>query len=143
MLSATGHQLPATGFKAARILQPPLPAARVGATDVKCVLQSAVLDNHIYPKPLVQKVHIHFKLRLFTGSTKTYEFTSQFFFNETLTTTIHALSPYNSKGTRDTLNTSDGIYNSLSSTEKSALTLTTTKTGDTYAGVINLGVVLA
>ena len=88
-------------------------------------------------------VHIHFKLRLFTGSTKTYEFTSQFFFNEALTSTVHSQSPYSSKGTRDTLNTSDGIYNSLSSTEKSALTLATTKTGDTYAGVINLGAVLA
>lgn len=81
--------------------------------------------------------------RLFTGSTQTYEFTSQFFFNETLTSTIHALSPYSSKGTRDTLNTSDGIYNSLSASEKTALTLATMKTGDTYAGVINLGVVLA
>jgi protocatechuate 3,4-dioxygenase beta subunit len=87
-------------------------------------------------------VHVHFKLRLFSGSTRTYEFTSQFFFNETLTSTVHAQSPYSSKGTRDTLNTSDGIYNSLSSTEKSALTLAPTKTGDTYAGVINLGVAL-
>jgi protocatechuate 3,4-dioxygenase beta subunit len=85
-------------------------------------------------------VHVHFKLRLFAGSTKTYEFTSQFFFNESLTDTVHALSPYSSKGRRNVVNTTDGIYNSLSSTEKTALTLQTTQSGDGYAGVINLGV---
>ncbi|HKW11386.1 MAG TPA: hypothetical protein VJO33_13470, partial [Gemmatimonadaceae bacterium] len=43
-------------------------------------------------------VHIHFKLRLFAGSTKTYEFTSQFFFAESLTDAVHAQSPYSAKG---------------------------------------------
>ena len=87
-------------------------------------------------------VHIHFKLRLFTGATQTYEFTSQFFFDEALTSVVHAQAPYSSKGTRNTLNSSDGIYNSLSSSEKTALTLQTTKNGDVYNGVINLGVQL-
>src|SRR6185503_4124014 len=63
-------------------------------------------------------VHVHFKLRLFAGSTKTYEFTSQFFFDETLTDQVHALSPYSAKGKRDTLNTRDGIYNALSSGDR-------------------------
>jgi protocatechuate 3,4-dioxygenase beta subunit len=86
-------------------------------------------------------VHIHFKLRLFAGTSKTYEFTSQFFFDETLTSTVHALSPYSSRGrTRDTLNTTDGIYNGLTAAQKPALTLQTSKTADGYAGVINLGV---
>ncbi len=85
-------------------------------------------------------VHIHFKLRLFAGSTKTYEFTSQFFFDETLTDTVHALSPYSGKGKRDTLNARDGIYNDLSASDKTALTLQTTKASDGYGGVINLGV---
>jgi protocatechuate 3,4-dioxygenase beta subunit len=85
-------------------------------------------------------VHVHFKLRLFAGSTKTYKSTSQFFFDESLTDTVHALSPYSSKGRRNVVNTTDGIYNSLSSTEKTALTLQTTQSGDGYAGVINLGV---
>jgi len=39
-------------------------------------------------------VHVHFKLRLFTGATKSYEFTSQFFFDENLTSQVHAVSPY-------------------------------------------------
>ena len=85
-------------------------------------------------------VHVHFKLRLFAGTSKTYEFTSQFFFDESLTDKVHALSPYSSKGKRDTLNTTDGIYNSLTSAEKSALTLATSASGDGYAGIINLGV---
>src|SRR5439155_3758336 len=62
-------------------------------------------------------VHVHFKLRLFAGSTKTYEFTS-LFFDDSLTDTVHALSPYSSKGSRDTRNTSDGIYNSLNAAHK-------------------------
>ena len=85
-------------------------------------------------------VHIHFKLRLFAGATTTYEFTSQFFFDEALTTSVHARAPYNTRGTRDTLNTVDGIYNSLSAAEKAALTLTATRGVSGYAGVINLGV---
>jgi len=85
-------------------------------------------------------VHIHFKLRIYAGTTKTYEFTSQFFFNDTLTDTIQAESPYNAKGQRDTRNASDGIYNSLSAAEKAILTLATSSTGGEYSGVINLAV---
>jgi len=85
-------------------------------------------------------VHIHFKLRLFAGSTKTYEFTSQFFFDDSLTDSVYTQSPYSSRGSRDVRNTSDGIYNSLSTTDRAGLTLQTSKTTDSYAGVINLGV---
>jgi protocatechuate 3,4-dioxygenase beta subunit len=87
-------------------------------------------------------VHVHFKLRLFTGSTTSYEFTSQFFFNEAVTTTVYGQSPYNSRGTRDTLNSNDNIYNSLSSSERTALTLQTSQNGNGYSGVIGLGVQL-
>ena len=85
-------------------------------------------------------VHIHFKLRLYAGSTRTYEFTSQFFFDDSLTDSVYTQSPYSSRGTRNTRNANDGIYNSLSSTDKAGLTLQTSKTADGYAGVINLGV---
>jgi protocatechuate 3,4-dioxygenase beta subunit len=85
-------------------------------------------------------VHIHFKLRLFAGSAKTYEFTSQFFFDDSLTDSVYTQSPYNSRSTRNTRNSNDGIYNSLSTTDKVGLTLQTSKTSDGYAGVINLGV---
>jgi len=85
-------------------------------------------------------VHIHFKLRLYAGSSKTYEFTSQFFFDDTLTDSVYTQSPYSSRGSRNTLNASDGIYNSLSTNDKTGLTLQTSKTADGYSGVINLGV---
>jgi protocatechuate 3,4-dioxygenase beta subunit len=84
-------------------------------------------------------VHIHFKLRLITGQTTTYEFTSQFFFDELTTSTVYGNSPYKERGTRDRLNTQDGIYNSLTAAEKAALTLRTTPnlTGG-YDGEIDL-----
>jgi protocatechuate 3,4-dioxygenase beta subunit len=84
-------------------------------------------------------VHIHFKLRLYAGSAKTYEFTSQFFFDDTLTDSVYTQSPYNTRGSRNVRNSNDGIYNSLSATDKAGLTLQTSKTADGYAGVINLG----
>ena len=87
-------------------------------------------------------VHVHFKLRLFAGAATTYEFTSQFFFDEALTDAVFARAPYAARAARDTRNATDGIYNSLSAAEKAALTLTTTRRGDGYAGVIDLGVQL-
>ncbi len=85
-------------------------------------------------------VHIHFKLRLYAGSSKTYEFTSQFFFDDALTDSVYTQSPYSGRGTRNTRNADDGIYNTLSTNDKSGLTLQTSKTAGGYAGVINLGV---
>jgi protocatechuate 3,4-dioxygenase beta subunit len=51
-------------------------------------------------------VHIHFKIRTEDG----YEFTSQFFFDPTLIETIYAEEPYAAKGSPDTPNTRDNIY---------------------------------
>jgi protocatechuate 3,4-dioxygenase beta subunit len=85
-------------------------------------------------------VHIHFKLRLYAGSSKTYEFTSQFFFDDALTDSVYTQAPYSSRGSRDTRNAVDGIYNSLSTNDKAGLTLQTSTRADGYAGVINLGV---
>jgi protocatechuate 3,4-dioxygenase beta subunit len=50
-------------------------------------------------------VHIHFKIR--SGSS---QFTSQLYFDESLTDQVHLQSPYNSKGRRNTLNSQDGIF---------------------------------
>lgn len=85
-------------------------------------------------------VHVHFKLRIFAGASKTYEFTSQFFFDDSLTDTVYTQSPYNTRGTRNTRNPADGIFNGLSSSEKTALTLVPTTNAGGYTGVINLGV---
>lgn len=54
-------------------------------------------------------VHLHFKIRTsLTGSG--FQFTSQVFFDESVTDGVHAQSPYNQKGRRNTLNQGDGIY---------------------------------
>jgi protocatechuate 3,4-dioxygenase beta subunit len=55
-------------------------------------------------------VHIHFKIRTMSTTNDTYEFTSQFFFDEELTDQVHSQAPYNSKGQRNTFNETDGIY---------------------------------
>jgi protocatechuate 3,4-dioxygenase beta subunit len=56
-------------------------------------------------------VHIHFTIRTKSADGGDYQFTSQFFFDDTLTDQIHALEPYAGKGQRDTLNTNDNIFN--------------------------------
>ncbi len=55
-------------------------------------------------------VHIHAKVRIFNGPNSTYEFTTQFFFDDAITDKIYQAAPYNTRGRRDTLNTVDGIY---------------------------------
>jgi len=51
-------------------------------------------------------VHIHFKIRTTDG----YDFTSQLFFDDTLTDEVFAQAPYNSRGERSLRNNNDGIF---------------------------------
>jgi protocatechuate 3,4-dioxygenase beta subunit len=55
-------------------------------------------------------VHIHFKIRTTVTGNETYEFTSQFFFDDALSDQVFTQAPYNTKGQRDTLNSNDNIY---------------------------------
>ena len=97
--------------------------------------------NTVYPGWYPGRaVHIHFKLRLLAGSTKSYDLTSQLFFDDALTDSLYAQSPYSARGTRNTRNANDGIFNELSTAEKAGLTLQASKTPAGYAGVINIGV---
>jgi len=57
-------------------------------------------------------VHLHFKIRLFSGAQRTFEFTSQVFFDDALTDQVFAQAPYNTKPARGTRNNNDGIYSS-------------------------------
>lgn len=41
---------------------------------------------------------MHFKVRTFTGSSQTYEFTSQLFFSDSDTAAAYATEPYSSGG---------------------------------------------
>jgi protocatechuate 3,4-dioxygenase beta subunit len=55
-------------------------------------------------------VHIHFKIRSSASASSAYEFTSQLFFDDSLTDLVHATEPYASKGQRTLRNSGDGIY---------------------------------
>jgi len=55
-------------------------------------------------------VHIHFTIRTTATDGSDYQFTSQFFFDDTLTDQVHVQEPYASKGQRDTRNSSDNIF---------------------------------
>ncbi len=83
-------------------------------------------------------VHIHFKVRTYSGSTKLDEFTSQLYFDESITDVVHAQSPYNQHGQRDTRNSSDGIFRGTSNSDRLMLNLTQTDQG--YAATVDVGV---
>lgn len=55
-------------------------------------------------------IHIHFKIRKFDGSSTTYEFTSQIFFEESANQAVLAQGPYSARGQADTPNGADNIY---------------------------------
>jgi protocatechuate 3,4-dioxygenase beta subunit len=74
-------------------------------------------------------VHIHFKMR--TGS---YEFTSQFFFDDTLTDTVQSKAPYAAKGQRTTRNSNDGIYGQSGG----QMLLPVVPSGQGYSGTFNI-----
>jgi protocatechuate 3,4-dioxygenase beta subunit len=81
-------------------------------------------------------VHIHFMIRTTGANGESYEFVSQFFFDEVLSDEVYTQQPYAAKGQRNTLNSSDNIYNSGG--DQLLLDIT----GDNatgYAAAINIG----
>jgi protocatechuate 3,4-dioxygenase beta subunit len=83
--------------------------------------------------------HIHFKIRTDPDSDTGYEFASQLFFDESLTDVVHAQEPYADKGYRDTLNTSDNIFQS----SEGLLTLEITEEEDGYVAIFDIGLDLS
>jgi protocatechuate 3,4-dioxygenase beta subunit len=55
-------------------------------------------------------VHIHIKVRTLEGPEKSFDWTSQLYFNDSLTDEVHAQDPYSHHGFPDTRNSQDGIY---------------------------------
>ena len=82
-------------------------------------------------------VHIHVMARYYdSAGNTTYEFTTQLFFDDTTSDVVLADYPYNTRGTRDTRNTSDGIFDS-------AMVLDLTDGGDgSFAAEVALGLEL-
>jgi protocatechuate 3,4-dioxygenase beta subunit len=88
--------------------------------------------------------HIHFKIRLFdSGGNTTYEFTSQLFFNQKISTNVYANSPYTKQGTSAVRNGTDTVFNETDSDGDKVgpqllLTLTPNATGYFASFVVTL-----
>jgi protocatechuate 3,4-dioxygenase beta subunit len=70
--------------------------------------------------------HIHARVRLYSGSAATTNFTTQFFFDEAITAKVYELAPYSVRPNRDTYNAVDSVYTStdcLTGAEDGAETL--------------------
>jgi protocatechuate 3,4-dioxygenase beta subunit len=55
-------------------------------------------------------VHIHFKIRADSASSRAREFTSQLYFDEAVTDRVHREPPYSQRGRRTTMNEKDFAY---------------------------------
>ncbi len=80
-------------------------------------------------------VHLHFKIRINTSTRTGYEFTSQLYFDDSVTDQVHAQSPYSSRGRRMMRNRDDGIFRAGGD----QLTLTLTNQSQGYAAVFDIG----
>jgi protocatechuate 3,4-dioxygenase beta subunit len=59
-------------------------------------------------------IHIHVKVRTFEGPQESLEWTSQFYFNNSINHQIHTQLPYSNHGPPTTLNEQDGIFTGAS-----------------------------
>jgi protocatechuate 3,4-dioxygenase beta subunit len=59
-------------------------------------------------------IHIHVKVRTFESSNETFEWTSQFYLNNSITEQVHTQPPYSDHGQPDMINEQDGIYTGAS-----------------------------
>ena len=85
-------------------------------------------------------VHIHMRIRTYSGSSVLSDWTTQLFFDDNVTTQVYTQSPYSSRPNRDTLNSTDSIYGGASNGSVMLVNLTQTASG--YAGTITVGVTL-
>jgi protocatechuate 3,4-dioxygenase beta subunit len=90
-------------------------------------------------------VHIHFRIRIFDGTQTTFEFTSQLFFDDSITDEVLSQAPYNGRGLPDATNATDRVYTGAStdgtvqSGVGSLLMLTLGKDMNGYTGSFNVG----
>lgn len=80
-------------------------------------------------------VHIHFKIRTDPGSAPAYEFTSQLYFDDSVTDQVYTRQPYAKRGPRAPRNEGDGIFRNGGS----QLVLTPVETEQGYAATFDVG----
>jgi protocatechuate 3,4-dioxygenase beta subunit len=95
-------------------------------TDASGVATFTTIYPGWYPS---RAVHIHFKV----SPSENAVFTSQLFFDEALSDEVFSQEPYAAKGQRNTLNSTDSIYQEL-------LLLSATASGDGYAATFDIGI---
>jgi uncharacterized protein (TIGR03437 family) len=83
-------------------------------------------------------VHIHLRVRTYNGTTVLSDFETQSFFDDSLTDIVYQQAPYNTRGTRDTLNSTDRVYTGAANAGLNIWTITQTSSG--YAATLNLAV---
>jgi protocatechuate 3,4-dioxygenase beta subunit len=76
-------------------------------TDANGIAEFLTIYPGWYPG---RAVHIHFKIRSESSSRRGLEFTSQLYFDESITDEVHKRTPYNSKGRRTTTNDADFAF---------------------------------
>lgn len=82
-------------------------------------------------------IHIHLRVRTYSGTTVLSNFVSQIFFDETINNTVLALSSYSRSSARDTTNARDNIYQVANNTRMLATTTGDATTG--YVAAITVG----
>lgn len=82
-------------------------------------------------------IHIHARVRTYSGTTVLSNFVTQIFFDDTVNNTVLAQSTYARTGTRDTANTNDMVYN-VSNKERMLSTVTGDVTNG-FAATITIG----
>ena len=84
-------------------------------------------------------VHIHFKIRTDSASGRGYEFTSQLYFDDSLTAQVHTQPPYNAKGQRTLKNDRDRIFQE----QGEQLMVQLSKDAEGYVGTFDIGLEIA
>lgn len=98
-------------------------------TDVNGVVEFSTIYPGWYSG---RTVHIHFTVRTRSGTRTTFEFTSQLFFDEAITSAVYQQAPYATRGAPDTSNARDGIF-------RAAILLTLERDGEGWLGVFDIG----
>ena len=80
-------------------------------------------------------IHIHFKIRTASVAQRSFEFTSQLYFDDELTDRVHANQPYTANGQRTARNQHDWIFRRGGD----RLMLAPTATADGYATTFSIG----
>jgi uncharacterized protein (TIGR03437 family) len=104
-------------------------------TDENGVVNFTTIYPGWYPG---RAVHIHFKVRTYSGTTRLDEFTSQFYFDDSITDQVYTQAPYNARGQRDTRNNNDGIFRGSANSDRLLLAVTRTENGYLATGEIGV-----